>query len=65
MSDSAIQAPAEPDPSATSIGNDHTMNEVSNPDATTDVGAGPSVVSDDATKAAEKAAEGMRVLSNA
>lgn len=58
MADIKAEAPTEPDPSATSIGNDQTMNLTSNADATTDLAAGPSVVSDDAIKAEEKVAEG-------
>ena len=48
----------EPDPAATSISNDQTVNETSKPESTADVSAAPTT-SEDAEKAEEKTAEGV------
>ncbi|KAK4907992.1 hypothetical protein LTR28_000385, partial [Elasticomyces elasticus] len=51
MPEIAVEAQTEPDPSATSIPNDQTLNEAPNADATTHLKAAPSASED--TKAAE------------
>lgn len=48
-----IQPQTEPDPAATSISNDTTLNEAPNADATADVPSAPTT-SEDAAKAEEK-----------
>lgn len=53
MSNIPVEAQAEPDPAATSIGNDQTLKETTNPDATTELSAAPTESSD------EKKAEEM------
>ena len=60
MSDNKIETQVEPDPAATSIGNDQTANATSDAAATADVSAAPTV-SEDAVKAEEKTAEGKKL----
>jgi sorbitol-specific phosphotransferase system component IIBC len=56
MSDIKVSPPAEADPAATSIQNDKTVEQTSNPDQTTELSAAPTT-SEDAAKAEEKTAE--------
>ena len=56
MSDINVQPTAEPDPSATSIQNDKTVEQTANPDSTTELSAAPTT-SDDVKKAEEKTEE--------
>lgn len=64
MSDIRAEAPVEPDPSATSIGNDQTVAEAPKPESTVDVPSAPTT-SEDATKAEEKTAEGETLRDSA
>lgn len=57
MSDIKAEAQVEPDPSATSISNDQTLNDAPAAEATTEVSAAPTT-SDDAQKAEEKTEAG-------
>jgi len=56
MAATAAEAQVEPDPSATSIGNDQTVKEATNPDSSAAVEPEPTE-SEDVTKAKEDAAE--------
>lgn len=57
MSDLKAEAQVEPDPSATSISNDQTLNDAPSADATTEVSAAPTT-SDDVKMAEDKTEAG-------
>lgn len=61
MGEIEAQAQTEPDPSATSISNDQTVNDAPSNDATTELSAAPTV-SDDATKAEEMTEQRMSAI---
>jgi len=61
MSEIAVQPQTEPDPSATSLPNDQTLNKTADPTATSEVPSAPTT-SDDAAKAEKMTEE--RTLCN-